>query len=234
MPRAHADLEGEDLGREMPVLVHVAQERPEVGDGIGDGLGMVGIRLPAGQGILEAAAGGPLPLAEPLPEEPVEPPDDALAHGRPVVHPDAVIVVRGVGPERGERPRQLLPEAAGLRLAEVHGDLRERHRCARRIGRPADGDGLAEVRPVLDPVEVHAQRGQQARVHAAVLDERQQGAHQLARGCGQAAVRRGVVHVQDHDRSRRAMISRIISDVPEAMGHRRTSRKKRSTGSSRM
>ena len=75
--------------------------RDHTGAGISDGLRMVGIRFPAGQGILEAAAGGPLPLAEPLPEEPIEPPDDALAHRRPVVHPDAVIVVRGVGPERG-------------------------------------------------------------------------------------------------------------------------------------
>ena len=33
---------------------------------------------------------------------------------------------------------------------------------------------------------------------------------------------------------RRLMISRIISEVPEAMVHSRTSRKKRSTGSSRM
>ena len=102
--RAHADLEGEDLGGKLAVLVHVAQERPEVGDGIGHGLRMLGVRLSARQGVLEATPGDSFPVAEPLPEEPVEPPDDALTHGRPVVHPDAVIVVRGPGSERCERP----------------------------------------------------------------------------------------------------------------------------------
>src|SRR6266851_2681116 len=37
-----------------------------------------------------------------------------------------------------------------------------------------------------------------------------------------------------HDRSRFAMISRMISEVPEAMVQSRTSRKKRSTANSRM
>ena len=178
---------------------------------------MVGVRFSAGQGILEAAAGSSLPLAEPLPEEPVEPPDDALAHGAQsstqTRSPSSVASGPSVASARARSSRNRPGSAwrrstaifASATVAPAASMARRTETGSRKFARYWTQSRCTR-------------RRQQARVHAAVLDEREQGAHELARGCGQAAVRRGVVHVQDHDRSRRAMISRIISDVPEAMG----------------
>src|SRR5262245_28542900 len=77
-PGADADLEGEDLRRKLAALVHVAEERPEIADRVRDGLRVIGIRAAARQGFLEAATRGLLPLAQPLPEQAIELPDDAV------------------------------------------------------------------------------------------------------------------------------------------------------------
>src|SRR5262249_54069756 len=83
--RANADLEREDLRGKLAALVHVAQERPEVADRIRHGLRMIGVRPSARQGLLEASARCLFPLAQALPEEAVELPDDAVAQRPKVV-----------------------------------------------------------------------------------------------------------------------------------------------------
>src|SRR5262249_33786004 len=55
--RAHANLEREDLGRELTALVQLDQQGPEVGDRVGNRRRIVGVRSPARQGRLESAAG---------------------------------------------------------------------------------------------------------------------------------------------------------------------------------
>ena len=81
---------------------------------------------------------------------------------------------------------------------------------------------------------MHAERWQQPRVDAPFLHERKERAEELARLRCHPIARHRVVDVEDHDKRRLAMISRIISDVPDAIVQSRTSRKKPSTGNSRM
>ena len=81
-----------------------------------------------------------------------------------------------------------------------------------------------------------------SRSSAAVERVRQSRGSSALRACGRSRVSRatGALRGQagggrvGHERSRFATISRMISEVPEAIVHRRTSRKKRSTGNSRM
>src|SRR5262249_2975496 len=100
-PRPDADLEREDLRRKLAALVHVAEARPEVADGVRDGLRVIGIRAAARQGLLEAATRGLLPLAQPLPEQAIELPDDAVPDGSEIVEQEPAIVFRE-RPEGGE------------------------------------------------------------------------------------------------------------------------------------
>ncbi len=94
-------------------------------------------------------------------------------------------------------------------------------------------------RPATTTARVSVHRGQalERRVerirHRAA--ERVAGLRSLEREPGHRALRgqAGGGSV-GHERSRFATISRMISEVPEAMVHRRTSRKKRSTGNSLM
>jgi hypothetical protein len=62
----------------------------------------------------------------------------------------------------------------GLHLAQVDGDFGQRQRTSLRVHCPPHGDGIAEVRPVLNPVEMNAQGGQRAFVHMPLLQERRQ------------------------------------------------------------
>src|SRR5262245_62539300 len=90
---AHTDLEREDLRGELAALVEIAEQRPEIADGIGDGLGVIRVRLSRWERFLEASARRALPLAEPLPEQAIELPDEAVANGSPLLEPDAPAVV---------------------------------------------------------------------------------------------------------------------------------------------
>ena len=143
LARAHADLEGEDLGRELALLLEVAQEGPEVGDRVRHRLGAAGVRLPAGKRLLEPAAGGGLPVPHALPEEPVEAPDHAVADGRPRLEGDSA---RRAVLERRPRRRRA-PERAPRRARRARrggGPRRARRgRGALRTGRPRAGRGPA-------------------------------------------------------------------------------------------
>src|SRR5262249_42447631 len=82
---AHTDLEREGLRGELAALVEIAEQRPEIADGIGDGLGVIRVRLSRWERFLEASARRALPLAEPLPEQAIELPDEAVANGSPLL-----------------------------------------------------------------------------------------------------------------------------------------------------
>jgi len=85
--RAHPDLEREDLRRKLAALVHVPQQRPEVRHGIRYRLRVIGVGPPAGQRLLEAASGRLLPVAQALPEEPVEAPDETVPDRPEIIEP---------------------------------------------------------------------------------------------------------------------------------------------------
>ena len=203
LARAHADLEREDLGRELALLLEVAQERPEVGDGVGDRLRAAGVRLPAGKRLLEPAAGGGLPVRHALPEESVEAPDHAVPDRRPRLEGDSarralLDRVRGAA----ERPSERLAEGGGLDAAEVHRELGEGERPAGPVGRAPDEDRLPEVRPVLDPVQVDPQARHQSRLDGPVGDQAEQRPDDVRGPLGEdgllRAARRDVIDVEDH------------------------------------
>ena len=177
---AHADLEREDLGRELALLLEVAQERPEVRDRVHDCFGTARVRAPAGKSLLEPTARGGLPVRDPLPEEPVEPPDHAVADGRPLLEDRRTVrlAVRRVG-DSAKGTGQRLAQPCGLDAAEIDRKLGQRQRPAGAVRGPPDGDGLAKVGTVLDPVEVNAEARQDARVPVAGRDEPEEGPDDL-------------------------------------------------------
>ena len=200
---AHADLEREDLGRELALLLEVAEQRPEVRDRVRDGLGAAGVRPPAGERLLEPPAGRGLPVGDPLPEEPVEPPDDAVPDGRPRLEGGRAVggALRRVG-DPVERLGERLAQGRRVDAAEVHGQLRQRQRSAGAVGGPADEDRLPEVGPVLDPVQVDAQARQETRLDGAVGDQSEQRPDDVGGPLGEEgllrAARRDVIDVEDH------------------------------------
>src|SRR3989304_5154410 len=100
-PRPHADFQDENLRRQLPVLVEVAEQRPEVGHRTGDGDGVVRIGPAARQRLLEPPPRYLLPRRQVLPEEPVETPDEALPQGDELFQQDVPPGV--VAPGRGGR-----------------------------------------------------------------------------------------------------------------------------------
>src|SRR5262249_25072238 len=89
--RAHADLDGEDLGRELASLVELHEEGPEFSHRVADRALVVGIGAAAGQGGLEAAARQALPRCKKggLNRRPALPPSGAKPPStiRPVAPP---------------------------------------------------------------------------------------------------------------------------------------------------
>ena len=155
--RSGADLQREDFGGQLAAGIEIAQQRPEVGHRVGDRLRMIGVRLDARRRDLEAVARRRLPGLEPFPEQMIEPPDDALAKRSEVLQAHA-IVQRGleIGIDRLEGAGQLLRHQCRIGLAEVDGNLGERERTAVRVGGAPNGDRIAEIVLVVDPVQVHA------------------------------------------------------------------------------
>jgi len=198
--RAHADLEREDLGRQLAPLVELDQQGPEVGDRVGDRRRIVGVRSAARQRRLESAAGLTLPVRQPLPEQPVELPDRAVAEGRPVVDDDPVAAVarnhgRAVA-DRCDGAGQIVDHPLARRPAQVDGQLGQRQALAPSVRGVAHRDGLAEIRLVLDPVEVQPQVRQHVRVETPLVDQREERGQHVARS-GLAGLRQ-VVEVDDH------------------------------------
>ena len=185
---AHADLEHEDLGRELVAHLEVAQQGPEVRDGVRDRLGVVGVGSPARQHVLEGPTRHRLPRGDVLPEEGVEAPDHARAEGAERLERHAAgVALEGGRERRGEPPPRGLPD--------VDRQLHERHRPAAAVDRPADRDRLAEALAVLDPVEVHPQ----TREHPPIGRRRLERGHDLPHQGGRPRpLARQEVHVQDH------------------------------------
>ena len=203
LARAHADLEGEDLRRELAPLLEIAQERPEVGDRVRHRFGAPGVRLPAGQRFLEPAAGGGFPVTHTLPEEPVEPPDHAVPDRHPRLeghsaHRHFLERLRG----STEGPSERVGERGGLDPTEVHRELGESQGSAGPIGGPPDENGLAEVRLVLDPVQVDSQARHQARLDGPVGDQAEQRPDDVRAPLGENGLLRtawrDVIDVEDH------------------------------------
>ena len=210
--RSGADLQREDFGGQLAARVQIAQQRPEVGHRVGDRLRMIGIRLDARRRQLESVARRRLPGLEPFPEQTIEPPDDALTQRREVLQAHA-IVRRGLelGVDRLQGAGELLRHQRGIGLAEVDRDLGERERPAVGVGGPPNGDRIAEIVLVVDPVQVHAQRGEQPRVDGSLFDERHDRPDdetgQIAQAL-RARAARDVIEMEDHrgscGRSRRS------------------------------
>src|ERR1700682_2415212 len=79
---SHADLERDDFGRQSAPRFEIVQQLPEFVDRSGDGNRMIRVGGSAWQGGLETPARCGLPLRQPLPEESIELPDDAVAPRR--------------------------------------------------------------------------------------------------------------------------------------------------------
>ena len=158
---------------------------------------MVGVGAAARQRVLEPAARRLFPVAEALPEEPVEPPDDAVAERSPVVEEDAPVVGR-FGADRRKRRTDVVTNRMGRGLAKVDGELREREELTVALGGAPHGHGIAEVRPVLDPVEMDAQARERARIEPALLDRVEHTGQSLAARRRAPALE--LVHVDDHRR----------------------------------
>ncbi|PYM94056.1 MAG: hypothetical protein DME04_09070 [Candidatus Rokuibacteriota bacterium] len=197
-PRAwtHADLQREDLLRELATLVELDQQRPEIGDRVGDGRRMVRVRPTARQRRLEPPARLALPIDEALPEEPIELPDRTPAERCPVLEDGAAGHLVLHGADRRDRVRELVAEALGPRAAHVDRELCERGRLAASAGGVADRDRLTEVRLVLEPVQVKPQAGEHLAVEPTLIEQAGERRDHLA-GSGVAGLRQEV-DVDDH------------------------------------
>ena len=76
---SHADLEEENLRRQLVLGFQLAQQRPEIADGVGDRLRLMPVRDAARKRLLVAFARRRFPLLQTIPVERVELPDDAVA-----------------------------------------------------------------------------------------------------------------------------------------------------------
>ena len=138
--------------------------------------------MAAGQRRLESSAGRRLPVGQPLPEQPVEFPDETVAHRTEVVQGNRPAVA---GRRRGARatrpaPKRLLRigqqrrQPFGFDLAQVDGDLGQRQHPALSIDGAPDDHRIAEVGAVLNPIEMNPQRRQRAHVDLSLLEERRE------------------------------------------------------------
>ena len=118
-----------------------------------------------------------------------------------------------------ERPSERLAEGGGLDAAEVHGELGEGEGPAGPVGRAPDEDRLAEVRLVLDPVEVDPQARHQSRLDGPVGDQAEQRPDDVRGPLGEdgllRAARRDVIDVEDHRTSSVENPGRTVKVGPE-------------------
>ena len=204
------------------VRVEVLEERPEVGDAMRDGLGMIGVRLATRESLFVAAAGGALPVRELVPVEAVEIPGDAVAEGAKVFEGEAVAAARGSGDRSFVRWKRdlsvircsasngaedLFAQDFGGKLAGVDVDIADGARVSRGTGTdlPGDGDGFAEVVLVLNPIEMHAEVRELPWLEMAFFEEGAKGLDDLSGGEGGGGFL-GVVDLKDHGRSRRGIM----------------------------
>ena len=215
-----ADLEPVNLGRQLAARLEIAQQRPEVGDRIGDRLRMVRVGRSAGQRRLEALARGRFPVAQVPPEQPVEAPHQAIAVWTELVEIEVVLDVGlGTGVEALHRPREVGLKPGGVGLTKIDGDLGQRERLPLGTGRPAQHHRVAEVGLVLNPVQMNPQGWGHPGVEDAVFDERHQRPRDQARHLalwrtlavpGLLALR-NVVDVNDHRTDR--LYSRQVQGI---------------------
>ena len=98
----------------------IFEERPEIGDTVGDGIGMIGIGFSAGKSLFIAAAGGFFPVGELVPVQTVEIPSDAGAETVEVFESDVILAGRGRGGSAGDGAKHLRAQCIGGELAGIY------------------------------------------------------------------------------------------------------------------
>ena len=119
---------------------------------------------------LKTAARRRFPLAQVLPEQPVEVPDHAIAVGPEIIQVDAAVVGGRGRADAPQRAPQLQTQLGGSACRRSIAISASDIGCLR-VGGATDDDRIAEIGLLVDPVEMHPQRRRQARIEDAVLDE---------------------------------------------------------------
>ena len=106
--------------------------------------------------------------------------------------------------QRPHRQRELVRQSRGVRVPKIDGDLGERPQPILLVDGAAQHHRVAEGRPVVDPIEVDAQRRRRLPVQAAPIDQRRHRRGHAAGDLGEIGSlrqrRRGVVRLNDHAR----------------------------------
>ena len=182
----------------MVLGFQLLKQRPEISDGIGDGLRLVPVGEAARKRLLIALARRLLPILQTIPIQRVELPHDAVAQRLKILQRQPVRRLRRLGMSARDGSQQLRPQAPGHHLARVDVHVHDRHLVAIFIEALRGNDDLAEVLLVLDPIELDLEAGKLSLVNVAFRQKSIDGSDDvLCRGGGRLALE--VIQLQDHD-----------------------------------
>ncbi len=180
---SHADFENEDFGGELMLRIHVAQQVPELGHAVRDGVFVIAVRLAARQRMLVAFAGGLLPFAEVAPVKAVELPRDAVAKRFEIFE-----WKRGFGV--AHRPQHFIAQRIRRDLTGVDAKIHD-------AGTARCGDYITKILLVLDPIELNVEAAELRVIDVALFEQFIESIdHTLGGGCRCLAVE--MVQLQDH------------------------------------